>query len=533
MASSIQPLEIGSLSAVSPDESQFIGSSSGIFFANTVHRAFAVSKGGALSGGVKEGRALEYSSIDECIVGSESPRNYGQDEIAGAVPPNIRIGNPRSYGIVRRDLGIPPHIEQAKELLAVYFQVWHPLFPFLHGPTFMQAIESFYTSKFSLQTQDPAGTRRNSCRAVIFQCVFNIAASDRQDLKLSPDCCIESSESLLSLLGSELLSKHDALSLQALLAAQVYLIVIMSLRAASTVGGIILRAMLQSGFHRCPFRYPQLSQHDREMRKRMFWTAYAMDRYLSQALGHPLGIQDSDVDVCFLGAEELHSHVSKSTRASNDTSLHLPKSHCQSTQSASEDAYTSLGMARGGRIESYSKESGSVADGKSPRQSTEAEEVFASYVTYSRITGKALELFHKSIHIRLVEQNDVLMLTSDVHSWWNSLPQKLQDTHTASESDEDGQSISHFAPFFSVIYQQLILLINRPFLSEDPQSPQFRSSLQTCIGAGRVIISTLKSQMARRSSIFWPGFLSGTWMSGLILAFACELQLYPFDKALT
>lgn len=31
-----------------------------------------------------------------------------------------------------------------------------------------------------------------------------------------------------------------------------------------------------------------------------------IDRYLSQALGHPLGIQDSDIDVCSLTSPELH-----------------------------------------------------------------------------------------------------------------------------------------------------------------------------------------------------------------------------------
>jgi hypothetical protein len=106
--------------------------------------------------------------------------------------------------------------------------------------------------------------------AVVFQCIFNIAASSKTDLNLSPACYIKSSENLLSLLGSELLSRHDVLSLQALLAAQVYLIVTMSLRVASTVGGILLRAVLQSGFHRCPFRYPQLSHHNREIRKQIF-----------------------------------------------------------------------------------------------------------------------------------------------------------------------------------------------------------------------------------------------------------------------
>jgi hypothetical protein len=519
MASNIQPLEIGTLSAISADESQFLGSSSGIFFVNTVHRAFAIAKGGYLSDGIKEGSSQGHPSIDECIVGSESLRNSERDEITREVPPSIQVTSLSSYGIVRRGLGIAPDIHQARELLAVYFQMWHPLFPFLHGPTFMQEIESFYMNRHNLDIQDPAEIRRNTCRVIVFQCVFNTAASSKEDLDYPQDCRIESNESLLSLLGSELLSRHDTLSLQALLASQIYLIVTMSLRAASTVGGILLRAMLQSGFHRCPFRYPQLSRHDREIRKHIFWTAYAIDRYLNQALGHPLGIQDLDIDVCLPGTEELHSCSEKPQRVSSDFSSHLPKLHYTTTSS---------GAAVDARIESHNRDH--FGDSKSQLQSIEGEEIFASYVIYNRIMGQALELFHKSIHIRSVEQNEVLMLTSNVRSWWNNLPQQLQDAHITFTPDEYVESTSHFASFFSVIYQQLILLINRPFLSQDPQSPQFRSSLQMCIGAGRAIISTLKGQTAFETDFFWPGILSGTWMSGLILTFACELGLYPFSK---
>jgi Fungal specific transcription factor domain len=532
MTSSIQPLEIGSLRALSPDESRFIGSSSGIFFVNTVHRAFAISKGGALFGGIREEGAHDHPSIDECIVGPESPRNSKQDEITRAVTPPIQTSGLISYGIKQRGLGIAPDLSQAKELITVYFQVWHPLFPFLHGPTFLQDLESFYARRYSINTQDPSGIRRNTCQAVVFQCVFNIAASGRTDLILPQDCCIESSASLLSLIGSELLSKHDVLSLQALLAAQLYLIVTMSLHAASTVGGILLRAIFHSGFHRCPFRYPQLSQFDREIRKRIFWTAYATDRYLSQALGHPLGVQDSDTDVCFPGTEELHSPIANPTRVSKDISLYLPKGHRHSTQSPSWDVRTTPDTVVGGTMELHSEGLDHAANRESPRPSTQGEEIFANFAMYSRITGQALELFHKSIHVRLVEQNDILMLTSDVHSWWNSLPQQLQDANNTSMTDKDGESISQFASFFSVIYQQLILLINRPFLSQDPQSPQFRSSLQTCIGASRSIISSLKGLSVGNAGLFWPGFLSGIWMSGLILAFACELGLYPSNKTI-
>jgi hypothetical protein len=462
MMSSIQPLEVGTLTTISPGESQFLGSSSGVFFVNTVHRAFAISKNGLRSARDNEAEIQGHTSIDDCIVGSETPREQGDDFGSAPLYGHGQTTNLRSYGIFQDGLGLPPSISSAKELLTVYFRVWHPLFPFLHGPTFLHEIETFYGNDFIINVQGFSQNRRNTCRAVVLQCVFNIAAMDRPDLELPKECRIELTASLLSSLGT-LLYKHDLPSLQALLAAQIYLVVTMSLHAASTVGGILLRAMFHSGFHRCPFRYPQLTEHDREIRKRIFWTAYAIDRYLSQALGYHLGIQDSDIDVCFPGTEELHSPMSKPAQNSEDVALHSPKGQGQVTWSPTENVRQTVDAGMASPDEASDRE----ANNNQPPRSTLGEDIFASYVIYSRLTGRSLELFHKSIHIRSLEQDDILMLASEVHSWWNSLPQQVQDLHVLSTSDGDCGSDSQLVSFFTVIYQQLILLINRPFLSHD------------------------------------------------------------------
>lgn len=88
-------------------KAKFLRSSSGVYFVNTFHGAFAISKGGALSGGIREGGAQDYPSIDECIVGFASPCNTEQDEIAGGVPPAIQVREFISYDIRQRGLGIP------------------------------------------------------------------------------------------------------------------------------------------------------------------------------------------------------------------------------------------------------------------------------------------------------------------------------------------------------------------------------------------------------------------------------------------
>ncbi|BCR84190.1 transcription factor domain-containing protein [Aspergillus chevalieri] len=512
--------ETGSLTAHSNEESQFVGSSSGVYFINTVRQAFSQNLNQS-AGSSPSGHG--FPQPEDTLVGSEdSPRDKHHAPASTAASPS-RAGDsetmsPWKYApAVSVHLGSAPPVGMAKELMMTYFKVWHPLFPFLHGPTFLQAMELLYSEDAPDTTaanQTPFLDHRNACWTTIFQCVFNLASFLRPDLHLPPESQIESPSSMYPLLGT-LSCRHDIPSLQALLAAQLYLVARMSLRTASTVGGCILRSMLHAGLHRCPFRYKELSSHDRQLRKRIFWCAYAIDRYLSQALGLPLGIQDSDIDVCPPGAPEIH----------------LPGIH--GTQC----------LLLFGRTPSETNTSRSTRPDKMLNQETEdkrkREAALASYVESGKLTGQALELFHKSVLVRSIRRSSVLFLASDVHRWWNSLPRELQGNPAKADATVPAAPSSaspltdkpfDFGPFFTVLYQHLILLINRPFLSLAPSTPEFCSALQTCIGAARGILAALRSQVDGKQELFWPGFLSAAWMSGLVLAFACQLKQYVLSK---
>lgn len=511
--------EMGSLTAHSNNESQFVGSSSGVYFINTVRQAFSKNLD---QPGNSSPSGKGFPPPEDTLVGSEdSPRDKHRDLFSTTASPSVTGGDgpgPESLGCwkyastVSAQLGNAPPLDMTKELMMAYFKVWHPLFPFLHGPTFLQAMELLYSG----DSQDPAAINQppshdhsNVCWTTIFQCVFNLASLLRPDLRLPPESQIDSPSGMYSLLGT-LSSRHDLSSLQALLAAQLYLVAKMSLRTASTVGGCILRSMLHAGLHRCPFRYKELSSHDRQLRKRIFWCAYAIDRYLSQALGLPLGIQDSDVDVCPPGACEIH--FPGTPRA--------PLSSTGKSQSRATPFKTSA--------TSLPTEPGHLNEGTEDQQ-RKRESALASYVESGKLTGRALELFHKSIVVRSIRRSSVLFLTSDVHKWWNSLPRELQGTPPLAASSSMNKPFN-FGPFFTVLYHHLILLINRPFLSLGPSTAEFCSALQTCIGAARGILTALRTQVDGHQGLFWPGFLSAAWMSGLVLAFACQLRQYVLSK---
>jgi hypothetical protein len=273
--------------------------------------------------------------------------------------------------------------------------------------------------------------------------------------------------------------------------------------------------MLHAGLHRCPFRYKQLSTHDRQLRKRIFWCGYAIDRYLSQALGLPLGIQDSDIDVCLPAAREMHSPG------------------VQENQESSEKTKGSTSTENGHPRDDKRRVSHSQFENREEDHGKEA--ILASYVESGTLTGRALELFHKSILVRSVRRSSVLFLVTDVHKWWNGLPLDLQRKPSRSEQTFGSGMVDRpfdFSPFFTVLYQHLILIIHRPSLSLDPSTAEFCSGLQTCIGAARSILSALRLQVHSRQALFWPGFLSAAWMSGLVLALACQLKQYVLTKGL-
>ncbi|KAK7428141.1 hypothetical protein QQZ08_005380 [Neonectria magnoliae] len=330
----IPPIEIGSFVALPSSNSEFIGSASGVFFADTVFRAFArataVERPDARADGPDPGSAHTYLVAPETHHGADPV----DDEHAGASASSPRFDT-RSYGVDAAALGVAPPPDVAQKLIETFFRHWHPFFPFLHGPTFLAQIDHFYDGDPAPDLAPNTQTTWKLCRAVTFQCIFNIAASASGRV-LDSACRIQPISTFTSLIGP-ILSNYDAASLQALLAAELYLIATMSLRAASTIQGALARSVYNSGFHRCPSRYLQLPPGTAGIRKRIFWCAYVLDRYIGQALGHPFSIQDADIDVCIPGMTELHrpvngrEHVAASQSALNQQVLnHLPINHVKS-----------------------------------------------------------------------------------------------------------------------------------------------------------------------------------------------------------
>ncbi|KAF5587534.1 fungal specific transcription factor factor [Fusarium pseudoanthophilum] len=488
--------ERGSLRTLEKGKSQFIGSSSGIYFVNTVRRAFITANSRLSS------RLLDtaHPTPEECIVEDEQQRP------SDSAPASSFAG-----------LGRPPQPDVAKQLFMTYFQTWHRFFPFLHGPTTLKDLGDLYRSF------DQNSTATTLAKRIILQCIFNLAGL-HDSSQLPAACEIQKPADVLTYLPG-LAVKGDLVSIQALFAAGLLLVARMSLRAAAVVSGLLSRAVFLAGLHRCPCRYARLTADDCDIRKRLFWCIYVFDRYLSQALGHPLGIQDSDVDVCPLDGPELHHPVLHPTVPSSHDDFTSPV-HAVSTSPPSNHSgnatvvlpHSGTGLGRG-----------TIDDESSQKHHRHSSLSFQ--VQYSRLLGRALELFHKSLHIRSIDSGAILSLQTDINALWNALPSSLQEFDPSSHTTEATQSqVFNESAHFLLLHSQLVLLIHRPRLSLEPSTPEFQSAIQICISEARQIIKIISKQHDAGYALFWPGYLSVTWMAGIVLAFACQLRLYSAEK---
>jgi Fungal specific transcription factor domain len=510
--------EIGTLKKLPNHGTAWLGSSSGVYFVNTVRRAFSTAFAAT--------QAVPAS--EDILTGEDAEgRSYNGPLLEGSSTTDT------FPALLSTSLGRLPDRKIAMELIMSFFQTWHPIFPMLHGPSFLMDMELLYAAErptppnFSGNpaTKTPDNTPPIDVRKIVtFQLIINVASLDRTDIQLPLESRIRSTADVTRVAGSLALD-HDIATLQTLLAAQLYLVATLAIRPASTVGGIIVKLIYHAGLHRCPLRYAQLSEAACDIRKRIFWTAYVLDRHCSLSLGDPNTIQDDDIDVCLSG-RELHKAVARDLLAHPEHEINLHRND--------------PALRTGGLADGPVQDDPRISAEKRPeaREKSLREAALISYVHWSKLTGRIIEIFHKSINHRFPKHEQIVDLTLDIETWWNDLPSFLtgDDSHNHNPVDvppPDGTTpqLGHLSSFFKIAYHRLLLLLSRPRLSLDQTTPEFQYGLQVCIRASRNILAGMKAHKNAGQSMFLPGLLSAAWMSGLIIAFACQLGKYPKARA--
>ncbi|KAK9417016.1 putative Transcription factor domain-containing protein [Seiridium unicorne] len=173
----------------------------------------------------------------------------------------------------------------------------------------------------------------------------------------------------------DILRLHDIRSVQFLLLLSIY-----SLRSpkgpgAWTYTGLAMRTCIDLGMHRKTQKSRSLLEH--EMRKRVFWTCYCLDRQVSIILGRPFAISDRDIDVQLpLDVDESCEdlEVLERTRVATDQGSNSPAS-----KSTSMTGFIYICKLR--QIESDIQQSIYRVDQSAPATEAEAERFIAQLET--------------------------------------------------------------------------------------------------------------------------------------------------------
>ncbi|KAF3901623.1 hypothetical protein ABW21_db0205724 [Orbilia brochopaga] len=456
--------ELGSMRSAS----RFAGSSSGICFLRTV--CDAIAKVGT-SENLTSAPAVNLRFIP------------GEDE-RGGDPGGCLWHASEVTNIVGS--AWPSFDELVNLVSSFYIQGWHCLLPFLQADTVMQSLEDICKDTQIIHPT-PA--------TVSIRSIISISLLDRRQtvaidgMKPVPSCLVFKSLEDCNENIQSLLRDNSLKSLQGMLSAQLFMISIMELRAASRLGGWIIRMAFDLGLHRCPCRY-RLSFGEAEIaiRRRMFWSIYCLDRYLCQALGLPLGIRDEDIDVC-LPNQEVHTAP---TERVNQIDIRLIP------------------------LRLFSK--------------------------YSGIKGRLMEISNKCITHRTPNAEQALHAVHvDILKWQNEAQDFIQtvfdeeeDTHASSLDDllnPTGQSkfmTSQHNLLFQIQYHELLLLMHRPALSAKSTNDTYPVAMLTCLSSARAIISLTRRYLFRykvadgrvQYPVLWHVLLSAIWMSGLVVIFA-------------
>lgn len=287
----------------SPGLPRFVGSGSGIYFVRTVYGILARSTGQPSRG------------QSQLVPGEDDQLDDAHESIPGQASSPGTSGRAPFWS----DNEITANHENVsfEALIAWtrnYFSIWHPAFPFVHGPEVLETFEAVARDGIeNLSGPD----------AVIVRAMVSISLADARQLYKDAISPVPSNLLFLSLdhVASSMLfvlsTPASLKNIQAALCVELFLVSMLKFNMASRMGGLVVRMAYHLGLHRCPRRYPNFSSHDVAMRKRIWWSFYCLERLVCQALGLPLDVQDDDVDVC-LPTSELHQSPAEGSTSNED-----------------------------------------------------------------------------------------------------------------------------------------------------------------------------------------------------------------------
>lgn len=463
------PVEFGLMRDGSGFESpSFVGSASGIHFIRSVY--------GSLNAKTSS-KPVTGETPESNIVPGEDDRLPSNSENASSKP----LWQTHEVDSHALSPSMSCTFDDLLEWTSSYFDVWHPSFPFLHAPSILEKLEAIAHGGFDKVSLFDLATIR---------AIISISLADRRQTdtiqKPVPKCLVFNSfDDAISSVQAAMIKPASVQSLQATVCVQLFLVSMLRLNGASRLGGLIIRLVFQLGFHRCPTRYSSFKIDEQNLRRRLFWSIYCIDRHICQALGLPLTLRDDDVDVCY-----------------PDNELHI----------------SPRDLAAGRE---------NVQPGPA-QQHDDRLRLLTLIARHAEIRGQILELRNKKVEQREDSWDRVVAISARLTRWWN----QVEDAMEQAEIQDMPLSILH-QTVLKVFKHESIISLNRPLLASSKKNPNYAAALHSCISASKSIIKALtalshpvpsftSASPIETSScpMFWPSFTWSIWMSAFIILYA-------------
>lgn len=198
-----------------------------------------------------------------------------------------------------------PSRQAAEHLLRSYYAGVHTMFPIIHWPTFQRVVEDIYASNDTRQIAPPA---LSSFFAVLAAGAL-FSSDPEADRFYKPTEFVEQIMGLIDPWNNE--PTLDCARTCVLLAICLNEMNLKS--SAWIVVGVAIRVGQDLGLY---LESGAWSVVEGEIRKRIWWTIYVLDRSLALELGRPVVINDDDCDIALPAAVDDH-HI-------HDGGIHVP-----------------------------------------------------------------------------------------------------------------------------------------------------------------------------------------------------------------
>ncbi|KAF2495865.1 hypothetical protein BU16DRAFT_560725 [Lophium mytilinum] len=278
----------------------------------------------------------------------------------------------------------------------------------------------------------------------------------------------------------EILQYHDIRSVEVLLLLSIY-----SLRAprgpgAWTYVGLAMRQCIDMGFHR---RTPRKirSLMESEMRKRVFWSCYCLDRQVSIILGRPFAISDRDIDV------ELPLDVDE---AVEDPVL-LEQAH------------------RAAKIQ-----------GDQPPSKSSSMSCFIHICRLRIIESNIQQAIYRVDQPTGATEAEVERFVVQLEQWKANMPRDARNPDTTSNVELDSMSMDGY-DYYMVYYYKCMRFLLHPHLSRQQTNTQF---LRKCADACGGVCQTYKKLHQNVSVGFSLMALHSVFLAGLTLIYCAWIS---------